>query len=253
MTMYAKRKSVMTYAADRYWDFTNVHANIKTAETLTRSFDSGAWAWVSFFVFLGLTIAAGWATWYFDIESTYHGLQGFTQPMVRSLPVSIASVFGTALIALFTVTPMFLEIFASPYARANIAVVKLAVLGFTVFDVVTDIPRTKQTVEMFVANGALDNVWTPLAGLFYWGLFGIWLLLATVGFQLLTIIFAYTAFVWLAKATDTDGEVSNAQVKKQNAAKAALQNMQAKVAADKVKKAAKVEATADDIEVITVE
>lgn len=250
--MYAKRKSVMNKAAEMYWDFTNVHANIKTAETLTRSFDSGAWAWVSFFVFVALTIAAGWATWYYDLESTYYGLQGFSTPMVRSLPASVASMFGAALIAIFTVTPMFLEVFASPYARAKIAVIKLAVFGFTIFDVVTDIPRAKQSVDLLVANGALEGIWNPLYWVFYWTIFGAWLLLATVGFQLLTILFAYTAFIWLAKATDTDGDVSPAQAAKQRNAAQTLHNMQAK--ANKMKQAAKVDVTPDDVvQVVTIE
>lgn len=252
--MYAKRRNVMNKAAEMYWDFTNVHANINIAETLTRSFDSGAWAWVSFFVFFALTIASAWATWYYDIESTYYGLQGFANPMVQSLPVSIAATFGSILIVIFTVTPMFLEVFASPYARAKIAVIKLAVLGFTIFDVVTDIPRAKQSVDLVVANGALDGIWSPLASVFYGVMFGTWLLLATVGFQLLAIIFAYTTFIWLAKATDTDGERSPAQVKKQANAAAQVQAINNFKAKAKQKQPIKtVEATADDIEVITVE
>jgi len=237
MTVYGTQsRSIIHRATEYYWRFTDVHANIRTAELLTRTYDSGAWAMVSFVVFLALTLVMALGTWYFDIQSTYNGLQVFALPMVNSLPTSVAFA-SSAIIALVTIAPMFLEIFASAYARAHIEVIKIMVFGFTIFDVVTDIPRATQTVNMLTNNASFHSLPGPIEWFFYWLLFAGMLLMATVGFQLATVIFAYVTFIWLAKATATDSAPSATQVANQVAAQTRLNNMKHAAAAAKIAQA----------------
>jgi len=184
--------------ADAYYDFISVNENLERAEYVASRTKNGFQSLVNMIVFSILFVFALALAWHFDFESTYSSLEGLRQEIIPSLPAWAA---GSAAIitAVITVAPTLLELFASPFARAHISVMKLLVFGFSAFDVITDIPTTKAWIDSWQAVFAGFG---PILGFFiYWIAFFIWLLLATIGFQLTVAIFAYVVIIYFRKAT----------------------------------------------------
>jgi len=194
--MYAQQQHFSM--AEMYYDFISVTENLERAEYVASRTKNGMLSLIHMIVFIILFIFALALAWHFDFESTYTSLEGLRKELVPSLPVWAA---GSAAIitAVITVAPTLLELFASPFARAHITVMKLVVFGFSAFDVITDIPTTKAWVDSWQGS---FNTLGPILGFFiYWAAFFGWLLLATIGFQLLVAIFAYVVIIYFRKAT----------------------------------------------------
>lgn len=215
-TMYNSQTSAV---AEAYYDFIDVNANIERAEYIARRIGNGLHAAVNFVVMVILLLFSIGLAWHFDFHSTYAALEKLITQVVSGLPDWLGgdtTATGGALIvaivtAIVTVAPSLTEIFTSNLARANVAVIKIFVLGFSAFDVITDIPTTKAWIAVW--QPSFDGLGPILGWLAYWLAFFGWLLMATVGFQLSIVIFAYLAIIYFKKMT-VGGVVSREMPKK---------------------------------------
>lgn len=205
--MYQSQTSAI---AEWYYDFIDVNSNITRAEMIARTIGNGLHAAINFAVMVVLLLFAIALAWQFDFHSTYGALEGLITQIVKGLPVWLVpresngnvAVAGATIVSvitmIITVAPTLTEIFTSNLARANIAVIKIFVLGFSAFDVITDIPTTKAWIATWQPSiDALGIFAWPV----YWIAFFGWLLMATVGFQLAVVIFAYLTVIYFKKMT----------------------------------------------------
>lgn len=179
------------------WDLMDISENIKRAEKATHNvandlLSSGMQAIAMWM----LSIVAFALAWHFDFESTLIGMTTLTTAILPGLPSTVAPIsiyIGWA----FTIAPTLIEIFTAAYAKAEIKIVQLAVVGFTFFDAVTDIPRAMSFTNSLQAHfNQLGILAIPVK----YGFFLFWLLLSTIGFELLLVIFTFLALVFTFKA-----------------------------------------------------
>lgn len=208
-------RSFSQWAADAYWDFMDVNSNLERAEIIARSsVPNGTQAGINFFIMLIIVFPLSIiAAWHFDFHSTYDGMTVFITEVMTSVSPLVGKAAPTEPIAatrwiatitaivtfIVTVAPTAMELFTSNFARGNILVIKVFVLGASIFDVVTDIPTTKQWVDKMIP--AFDAMGPILSPVFYYIAFFGWLALATVGFQLSVIVFGYVTYLYLIKWT----------------------------------------------------
>ncbi len=199
--------------AEWFWDFTDVNANMERAEYVARRIGNGIQATANFIAMLVLFLFALGLAAHFDFISTYRALGGLREEILRSLPgwtgVDVSApanaatqgavILVSVVTIIITVAPTLMEIFTSNLARANIGVIKMAVLGFSAFDVITDIPTTKAWIDR--SQSVFDDLGPILGFIAYYFAFFSWLLLATVGFQILTVIFGYLTIIYFKKMT----------------------------------------------------
>ena len=210
-----------TSFAEMYYDFIDVNSNIERAEYVARRIGNGLHAALNFAIMLVLLAFAVGLAWHFDFHSTYDAMKGLITEVVKGLPtwlvpresngdVAAAGATIVAIVtAVITVAPTLMELFTSNLARANILVIKTFVLGFSAFDVITDIPVTKAWIATW--QPSFDALGPILGWAAYWMAFFIWLVMATVGFQLSVVVFAYLAVIYFKKMT-VGGVVSRGSV-----------------------------------------
>jgi hypothetical protein len=182
---------------DIWYDFINVNTNLARAERVARAIDNGMQAGLNFIAMFILTIITFYLAWHFDFASTYEGLSGLRDTIIPALPQWLA-ISGAIITALITVAPTLVEIFTSDLAKANIAVIRMFVLGFSLFDVITDIPVTKTWIDRF--QSSFDALGPVLGWIAYQVAFFGWLSMATIGFQLSLVIFGYLTIIYGRKA-----------------------------------------------------
>jgi hypothetical protein len=182
---------------DVWYDFINVNSNLARAERVARAIDNGMQSGLNFIAMLVLTIITFYLAWHFDFASTYQGLSGLRETIIPALPQWLA-ISASIITALITVAPTVVEIFTSELAKANIAVIRMFVLGFSLFDVITDIPVTKDWIDRF--QPSFDALGPVLGWVAYQVAFYGWLAMATIGFQLSLVIFGYLTVIYARKA-----------------------------------------------------
>lgn len=197
--------------AELYYDFIDANSNIERAEYIARRIGNGLHAAINFAVMIVLLAFAIGLAWHFDFHSTYDAMKGLITEVVKGLPLwlvpresngDVAAAGATivaVLTAIITVAPTLMEIFTSNLARANILVIKVFVLGFSAFDVITDIPTTKAWIATW--QPSFDALGPILGFIAYWIAFFVWLAMATVGFQLSVVIFGYMTLIYAKKMT----------------------------------------------------
>ncbi len=179
------------------WDAVDISENLHRAERWVRRTPNGLNSTLNMIGMIVLFCVATWFAWFWDIKSTLNQLSEVTDMMVPSLPSQIAHI-SWILIFFLTIAPTLMEIFTAGLAKENIKVVQLLIIGFTLFDLVTDIP---------LAYGFIASKW-PTFALMPWGIshfvfwvvFALWLALCTLGFELAVVVFGYAALSFALKA-----------------------------------------------------
>lgn len=146
-----------------------------------------------------MTYVCALAAWKFDFESTYNALDVTREFILGTasasteyqFPTSIQSFsFGGGAILAFTLFPTIMEIVGAAMAKAQIEFVRIGVIALSVFDIVTDIP----TVTVFMMKHAAFFDSMGIVGtILYPIVFILWLIMATFGFEILTIIFTWAS------------------------------------------------------------
>lgn len=184
------------------WDMVDISENMGRIEDWVFTISNGFASLLHAAVFIVLTVAAGALTWYFDLESTIQGMSGVTSVVVPSLPGQVAHLASYVILAI-TIMPTLLELFTSGMAKFNIKIVQVAIILFTLFDMVTDIPRSYQ-----LAMGMWPQIQAMgwgLSHLTFWIYFMGWLFFATLGFELAFVVFGYATFIFVLKVFRGEG------------------------------------------------
>jgi hypothetical protein len=178
-----------------FWDMIDISENMHRSDRMISRQRNGvpaAWHAAAYAV---VSVALLAAVWYFDIQSTLVGLSSVTDVIIPTLPTQVIK-FTWFVIVAFTVLPTLLELFSGALAKEDIKIVQLSVIGFTLFDAVTDIPR---------AYGFAMQLW-PQIQLLGWGIdilvfytfFLVIIFFATIGLEILLCLFLYLtgSFFW---------------------------------------------------------
>lgn len=147
--------------------------------------------------FAALTLVMGALAWHFDLESTIIGISTLQNSVIPGLPSS-AQAFSIYIGVGFSLAPTLIEIFTAAFARAQIKILQLMVVGLTAFDMVTDIPRA------IAFTNSMDTHFYQLGLIFgfiaKYSFFLFWLFLCTIGFELTFVIFAYLTGLFFFKS-----------------------------------------------------
>jgi hypothetical protein len=140
--------------------------------------------------------------WYLDIDATLAWVEPTTQQIMPTLPGAVLP-YLSALVLVITFLPSLIELFTARFA-AHIPAAGALVFAFTLFDAVTDYPRVAALLAQYEsAYAALWIFGIPL----YWLSHPLLLFMASLGFELLLIVFTILALVLLMNAR-TDASVS---------------------------------------------
>lgn len=203
-TINSKRtstKATFNRMLDWFWDFIDVTDNLQKLSYEMRKVSNGldSALYAVGYILISLVFLA--LCWYFDLEATLIGMNDLRAVIIPTLPAQVIQV-SWLLITAFTIAPMLAETFLGGLARAQIKVIQMIVFGFTIFDVVTDIPRTKSFIDSF--GPQFDLLPILISSATYWFVFFTFLLLATVGFQIAAIITTFGAIGYIRKSLAGD-------------------------------------------------
>lgn len=180
-----------------FWDMIDISENMERIETYTETISNGLASRINVFVFFCLTICALVLAWYFDIESTIEGMLAVTNTVIPGLPLK-AVTYSAWIVAAFSVMPTFLEVFTSGLAKANVKIVQISIIAMTLFDVLTDMPRA---YAMAMDQWPRIQSMGAFAGIVFWIVYCGIQFMATIGFELATVVFGYATLIFIAKAT----------------------------------------------------
>jgi hypothetical protein len=186
------------------WDMIDISENIERSEAWITSVGNGLQALLHTGVFLVLTIVFAALTWFFDLESTIVGLNSITSLVIPSLPKQVAT-FSTWIIVAFTLAPTVLELFTAGIAKQNVKIVQIGIIGFTLFDMITDIPRAYALALQMWPQ--IELMGWGLAHITFWAYFILWLGFATIGFELMTVLFGYALVCFTLKIFKGEGSI----------------------------------------------
>lgn len=179
----------------QFFDAIDIGRNMSETEDDVIDGPSGSGALLYAFAYLVVAAVAGTLAYVFDLTSTWDGMNALTTFIIPQLPesgIQITQWLGLV----FTIAPTFTQAFSAGLAKRKIPLVKWLVIGFTMFDIVTDIPRA------MAFTLTLQEQFNQL-GVFAWfgqtAFFIVWLLLATIGFELLFVIYFWGALLYAGK------------------------------------------------------
>lgn len=177
------------------WDMIDISENMHRMDRFISRQRNGLPAAIHAFAFLAISIALAAGVWYFDIQSTLVGLSSLTDVIIPSLPAQTAHLTWY-IIAAFTLLPTLLEIFTAGLAKEDIKIVQLAIIGFTMFDAVTDIPRAYQFAMQLWPQ--IQLLGYGISWFVFWIFFIVILFFATLGLEVLMCMFGYlvVCFGW---------------------------------------------------------
>ena len=197
-----------------FWDLIDISENIRRAEResakVANDFVS---AGMHFIAFALLTIVAGAFAWHFDFESTLVGMSTLRETIIPNLPGSVNQ-FSTLIGISFTIAPTLLEIFSAAYAKAEVKILQIFVIGFTFFDMVTDIPRAATFTNSLQPH--FDQLGVGTSFIAHWVFFIFWLFLSTIGFELGMVIFGFLTIIFFFKTLNLRHETAMPPVMRQN-------------------------------------
>lgn len=181
-----------------FWDLIDISENIRRAsDDVISKVDDGFDSLVHAVPMIFLAMVAAVCAWHFDFEATLDGFASLRNTILPGIEAKTADLGGLIVLAL-TIAPTLGEIFTASYAKANIKIVQMLIIAFTLFDIVTDIPRT---MKFMLDNGAsFDLLPWGISTIVFWFCFLLWLFMATIGFELLTALFGYAAICYVVKA-----------------------------------------------------
>ncbi len=154
---------------------------------------------------LGIAFFGSFA-WFFDFQSTIIGMQTFKELVVPSLPEQAAKLTGLIILSL-SLGPTVIELFTAGMAKENVKMVQLTIIGMSLFDLITDIPRAYAfSLQLWPQ---LDLLPWYLSYVSFYAFFFFWLFMSTFGFEVLLVIFVFGFLGYAWKWFDDDGSKSD--------------------------------------------
>ncbi len=186
------------------WDLMDISENLKRAKNQAVHVGNDfLTSGIHFLAFLVLSMVTGAMAWHFDLESTIIGISTLQQAVIPNLP-SAAQSFSGHLAVGFSVAPTLIEIFTATFAKVQIKILQIFVVGLTAFDAITDIPRAIGFTNSLQAH--FDQLGPIFGWITYWMFFFFWLFLSTIGFELGFIIFGFLTITFFFKAFNMQKE-----------------------------------------------
>lgn len=186
-----------------FWDMIDISDNMRRVEMAARKHNNGLTAWANFGAMLVMTVVALALAWKFDFESTLIGMSSLQDTVLEGLPSSVLK-FSYFIILALTIAPTIVELFTGAFARADVKIMQVYVIAFTIFDLITDIPRVTMFINQHQSSVDLLGVFS---GIGYWIFFILWLFLATIGFELGLVLTGYLAIIYFFKGLAGDEPV----------------------------------------------
>lgn len=175
-----------------FLDSIDLSANIQRGLEAVRGV-RGTAAFVLCIALTMICVALAPMVWYFDIDATIYATDIAVNVIVPTLPMEWAA--ASAWVALgLSMLPTLVELFGARFAMIGIRVAAGLVYFFSVFDAITDWPRVAEFCQAY--RDQFDGLGL-LAGLAFLLFRGLFLFLATFGFELLFVVFAVCAFACL--------------------------------------------------------
>jgi hypothetical protein len=187
-----------------FWDMIDISENMTRIEDWTETISNGLASRINVFVFGTLTLVAFALTWYFDLQSTITGMTVITDRVMPNLPVKVEK-YSAIVVLAFTIMPTLLEIFTAGLAKYNVKIIQIMIIAMTIFDVLTDIPRAYELAMSFWPQMETMGLLGPIV---FWFFYGLIQLMATIGFELGVVIFAYATLIFVAKSTKAASETT---------------------------------------------
>ena len=184
------------------WDMIDISENMHRSDRFISRQRNGIPSLWHAVAYGTITLALLAAVWYFDIQSTLVGLGSLTDVIIPTLPAQTAKITWY-IIAAFTVLPTLLELFSGGIAKEDVKIVQLAVIGFTLFDAVTDIPRAYQFAMSLWPQ--IQLLGWGVDFLVFWVFFLVIIFFATIGLEILLCIFLYLSFSFSWKIFHGEG------------------------------------------------
>lgn len=179
----------------KFFDSIDIGRNMSEVEEDVIEGPSGSGALLYAFAYFVVAAVTGTLAYVFDLKSTWDGMNALTTFIIPQLPES--QVHLTQWLGIiFTIAPTFTQAFSAGLAKRKVPLVKWLVVGFTMFDIVTDIPRAMAWTL------TLQPQFNQLGLLAWFGqtaFFIVWLFLSTIGFELLFVIFFWGALLYAGK------------------------------------------------------
>jgi len=213
-----------------FWDTIDISENLHRASRSVSRTPNGLNSAIHLpAMIFGFIFFASFA-WFFDFQSTIVGMQSFQDLLVPSLP-SQATKLTTLIVFALSLGPTIIELFTAGMAKENIKIVQITIIGMSLFDMITDIPRAYAfSLQLWPQLDLLPWYFSYLS---FWGFFFFWLFMSTFGFEVLTVIFGFNTLSYAWKWFDADGGKSDRISELLNkAAKANNNNGQGKVTID---------------------
>lgn len=196
-TMNSTANSVFADKLEWLWSLMDISENLAAADkTAAKVGNDLITSGIHFAAFLMLSVVTGALAWHFDFESTIVGVSTLQNAVLPGLPSS-AQQFSTFIAFGFGIAPTLIEIFTAAFARAQIKILQIFVVGLTAFDMVTDIPRALSFTNSL--NKHFDTLGPLIGGFAHWVFFILWLFLSTIGFELGFIIFIFLTIIFFFK------------------------------------------------------
>lgn len=174
------------------YEFGDISINLERTDARLNNYPNGMM--INLAPALGLfaiSLVTAALAWYFDIIATLAGVQALRGRVIESLPMATPQEFKDFLVIGIMLLPTLAELFTGAYAKYNIRPVQLGIIIFICFDLVTDIPVTYDFIMDFWPS--IEKLPFLIDHLVFWVVFAGWLLFATLGFEVLTIVFVYAA------------------------------------------------------------
>jgi|SRR5215216_5494699 len=189
-----------------FWDLIDISENLhKVARGVART-PNGLNSAIHLPAMLIAMVFFGGLAWFFDFQSTILGMQTLQELVVPSLPLQAAKLTQLIVLSL-SLGPTIIELFTAGFAKEDVKIVQATIIGMSLFDLITDIPRTYAFALQLWPQ--LDLLPWYLSYLSFWGFFFFWLFMSTFGFEVLTIIFAFAFLGYAWKWFDGDGSKSD--------------------------------------------
>jgi uncharacterized membrane protein YhdT len=139
--------------------------------------------------FAAISFGLFWLVWFFDLSTTVEYTEQVTRLIVPIAPPEMLAAAGYIALSL-TLLPTLFELFGSQLALRGVHLAGWLLLALLIFDGMTDMPRVNEFCTLFLplieANFG--------AGWASWAVFhvfrALWLVMATIGFELLFLVFA---------------------------------------------------------------
>jgi hypothetical protein len=180
---------------ETFFDLIDLGDNLKRTRNFVRRQD-GWPAAVLGVSFAALAYGCGVLAYRFDLLPTWEYASWVATFVVEGAARQEVATAGL----IITLMPTLIELTAVGLGRDGLKMVTYLVFVFAGIDVITDWPASSQLIDGWIARGLFDNWWGWAAVAGEYLLKGGWTIMASFGFEMLTVVFGAGALMLMLVA-----------------------------------------------------